>query len=125
MRKKLCNNVCTNCEKPCFAGNYPKENQITELSKLFKVFGEKNRLHIVYALIDKPLCVHEIEELLGASQSLVSHQLKILRDAKIVKTEKRKNEVIYSLDDAHIELLLEIAKEHIEEQKTTAKQVKK
>lgn len=125
MRKKTCNKICTKCEKPCFAGDYPKENQIEKIGKLFKVLGEKNRLHIVFALQTKSLCVHEIEELLGVSQSLVSHQLKILRDAKIVKTEKRKNEVIYSLDDEHISLLLEIAKEHVEENKTSVKKVEK
>lgn len=125
MRKKTCNKICTKCEKPCFAGNYPQENQIEKTSKLFKILGEKNRLHIVFALQTKSLCVHEIEELLGVSQSLVSHQLKILRDAKIVKTEKRKNEVIYSLDDEHISLLLEIAKVHVDEEKTSIKKVEK
>lgn len=117
MKKKECDQVCTKCEKTCFDENYPKENQIEQISKLFKVLGEKNRLHIVYALSEKSLCVHEIESFLGVSQSLVSHQLKILRDAKIVKTERRRNEIIYSLDDEHIKMLLEIAKEHISERK--------
>lgn len=115
MRKKECE-VCTVHEKTSLDENYPKENQIEQISKLFKVLGEKNRLHIVYALSKKSLCVHEIEEFLGVSQSLVSHQLKILRDAKIVKTERRRNEIIYSLDDDHIKILLEIAKEHISEE---------
>lgn len=117
MKKSSCDKKCTMCKEPCFASGYPKENQIGEISMLFKVLGEKNRLHIVYALSSGALCVHEIEELLQVSQSLASHQLKILRDAKIVKTSRRGNEIIYSLDDKHIELLLEIAKAHIQEEK--------
>lgn len=115
MNKRECDRECTKCEKPCFADKYPKEKEIEDISKLYKVLGEKNRLHIVYALCDKQMCVHELEELLQISQSLVSHQLKILRDAKIVKTSRRKNEIIYSLDDDHIVKLLKIAKEHIDE----------
>lgn len=118
MKKNSCDRECTKCSEPCLSPSYPKENQIQEISKLFKVLGEKNRLHIVYALSSGSLCVHEIEKLLQVSQSLVSHQLKILRDAKIVKTSRRGNEIIYSLDDKHIELLLEIAKSHILEEKS-------
>lgn len=118
MKNSSCISVCTMCKEPCLSSAYPKENQIEEISKLFKVLGERNRLHIVYALSSGALCVHEIEELLQVSQSLVSHQLKILRDAKIVKTSRRGNEIIYSLDDKHIELLLEIAKSHIQEEKS-------
>ena len=88
MNKRECDRECTKCEKPCFADKYPKEKEIEDISKLYKVLGEKNRLHIVYALCDKQMCVHELEELLQISQSLVSHQLKILRDAKIVKSIK-------------------------------------
>lgn len=115
MIKKDCDKNCTKCEVPCFADKYPKEKEIADISKLYKVLGEKNRLHIVYALCDKEMCVHELEELLKISQSLVSHQLKILRDSKIVKTSRRKNEIIYSLDDDHIVELLKIAKAHIDE----------
>lgn len=89
--------------------------EIDGVGRLFKVLGDKNRLQIVYSLYERSMCVHELEKMLGISQSLVSHQLKILRDNKIVKTARRKNEIMYSLDDDHIVKLLKIAKEHIEE----------
>lgn len=96
------------------------ENQMNietldKISRLYKVLGDSNRLRVVYLLKDKELCVHEITEELKISQSLVSHQLKVLRDAKIVKTKRQKNHIFYSLDDEHIVQILSVAKEHIEE----------
>ena len=86
-----------------------------KIAKLFKILGDKNRLQLVLGLVGKDMCVHELTYLLGVSQSLVSHQLKVLRDADIVRTSRRGNEVVYSLADDHIVKLLEIAKEHVEE----------
>ena len=88
---------------------------IERISRLYKVLGEKNRLGIVYALNKQSHCVHELCCMLGAEQSLISHQLKVLREADIVKTSKRGNEVVYSLADEHITKLLKLAKEHISE----------
>ncbi len=90
-------------------------SDIGKISKLYKVLGEKNRLGIVYSLEKRDMCVHELTSFLGASQSLISHQLKILREADIVKTSRRRNEIIYSLADDHIVKLLAIAKEHVNE----------
>ena len=94
----------------------PNGEELQRISKLYKVLGEKKRLQIVFALSNKSMCVHELIKLLGVEQSLVSHQLKILRDIKIVKTERRKNEIVYSLNDHHIVELLTIAKEHVLEE---------
>ncbi len=91
------------------------ENKVEAMGKLFKVLGDKNRLAIVCLLKESDMCVHEIIKVLGKEQSLISHQLKILRDSKIVKTSKRKNETVYSLDDEHIGILLKIANEHVKE----------
>ncbi len=88
---------------------------IEKVSGLYKVLGEKNRLGIVYCLMKKSLCVHELCCLLSASQSLISHQLKILREANILSTLKRGNEVVYTLKDAHIAEFLKIAKNHVRE----------
>ena len=82
--------------------------EIEKLSNLYKVLGEKNRLGILCLL-------HQLMCELNISQSLVSHQLKILRDANIVVSQRRGNEVVYSLADKHIAILLEMAKEHINE----------
>ena len=94
----------------------PMTSEIESIANLYKVLGEKNRLGIVYCLGKHgSLCVHQLCCLLAASQSLISHQLKILRDAKIVSTSKRGNEVIYALADNHILQLLKIAKCHVKE----------
>ena len=90
--------------------------EVESISNLYKVLGEKNRLGIVYMLNQKEMCVHELTKRLEVSQSLVSHQLKILRDSKVVKTKRRGNEIVYSLVDEHIVKLLEIVKEHLSEE---------
>ena len=84
-----------------------------KMSKLYKVLSEPKRVKIVLALSKGELCVHQLIKLVGAEQSLVSHQLKILRDANLVKTEKRGNEVVYSLSDRHVFELLKVAKDHV------------
>ncbi len=89
--------------------------EIERISKLYKVLGEKNRLGVVYCLEKRSMCVHELCCSLHASQSLISHQLKVLREADIVSTAKRGNEVVYTLKDEHINKLLKIAKEHAKE----------
>ena len=91
------------------------ERLIEDISLLYKVLGEKNRFGIVFYLNSKSMCVHELCCCLHASQSLISHQLKILREADIVSTSKRGNEVAYSLKDGHISHLIKMAKEHVEE----------
>lgn len=90
-------------------------NEIEKLSSFYKVLGEKNRLGILSLLEKESMCVHELMCKLNISQSLVSHQLKILRDANIVVAARRGNEVVYTLADKHIAILLDIAKEHINE----------
>lgn len=93
------------------------ENDIKKekVSKLFKILGDKNRLQLVLGLEDRDMCVHELTKLLEVSQSLVSHQLKILRDADIVRSCRKGNMIVYSLADDHIVKLLQIAKEHVDE----------
>lgn len=89
---------------------------IEKMAKLYKILGEKNRLGIVVSLQrEGKMCVHELCCALDASQSLISHQLRILREAQIVSTSKRGNEVVYTLKDDHITNLINLAKEHIEE----------
>lgn len=87
-----------------------------ELSKVFKVLGNTTRVKILSALSERELCVHDLAILLGISQSAVSHQLRKLKDARIVKFRKRGREIFYSLDDEHVEKLLEMGIEHVEEE---------
>jgi DNA-binding transcriptional ArsR family regulator len=91
----------------------PDENTILYLSQLFGILSDPTRLKIVLTLQEHELCVHEISEAVGMSVSAISHQLRILRAMKLVKYHKQGKMVYYSLDDKHIEQLLQVAKEHV------------
>lgn len=95
----------------------PSEKTIYELSDFFKNFGESTRLKIVLALRDEALCVADIAELVGSSASAVSHQLRVLRNAKIVKSERDGKLVFYSIDDEHVHELVGLGLEHILEER--------
>ena len=85
------------------------------LSEFYKIFGDQTRLRILDALLNKPLCVSEISELLDMTQSAISHQLKNLRASNLVKTEKIGKNVYYSISDEHIKIILKYGLEHIPE----------
>lgn len=85
------------------------------LSEFYKIFGDQTRLRILDVLVNKPLCVNEISEILDISQSAVSHQLKNLRSSNLVRTEKVGKNVYYSIADEHIEIILKYGLEHISE----------
>lgn len=85
------------------------------LSEFYKIFGDQTRLRILDVLVNKPLCVSEISEILDISQSAVSHQLKNLRTSNLVKTEKVGKNVYYSIADDHIKIILKYGLEHISE----------
>lgn len=93
----------------------PAEEVLYELGELFKVFGDSTRIRILYALIESELCVGDIAQLLNLTQSAVSHQLKILKDAKLVKFRREGKIIIYALDDDHVRNILNMGMEHIEE----------
>lgn len=93
----------------------PAEEVLYELAELFKVFGDSTRIRILYALIESELCVGDIAQLLNLTQSAVSHQLKILKDAKLVKFRREGKIIIYALDDDHVRNILSMGMEHIEE----------
>ena len=93
----------------------PPYNTITDLSDFFKILGDSTRLQIVMALEQGELCVSDLSSLLTMTISAISHQLKALRIAKLVKIRKEGKIVYYSLDDDHIHTLLEISLEHIKE----------
>ncbi len=84
-----------------------------DLADFFKIFGDSTRIKILYALYQKELCVGELVEKLGISQSAISHQLRLLRQNDIVKFRKEGQLAIYSLDDDHVKVLLGKGLEHI------------
>lgn len=93
----------------------PPEEILYELAELFKVFGDSTRIRILYVLFENELCVSDIAELLNMSQSSVSHQLRILKDAKLVKFRREGKSIFYALDDDHVYHIIEMGMEHVEE----------
>ena len=93
----------------------PAEELICDLSDLFKVFGDTTRMRILYSLFESELCVCDIARLLGLTQSAVSHQLRILKDAKLVRFRREGKSIFYSLDDDHVRSILALGMEHLEE----------
>lgn len=90
-------------------------NTVTDLSDFFKILGDSTRLRLLLALEHGELCVSDLSYLLDMTISAVSHQLKSLRNAKLVKLRKDGKSVYYSLDDDHIKKLLNVSFEHIME----------
>ncbi len=91
------------------------DETIHGLSEIFKVMGDPTRLKIVLALSRQELCVFDIAELLGVTESAVSHQLRLLRTLRLVRQRKEGRMVYYCLDDEHIEDLVRVARRHISE----------
>ena len=94
----------------------PDEDTLLDIAELFKVFGASTRTRILSALGIEELCVCDISALLNMSMSAVSHQLRILRQTKIVKSRRNGKEIVYSLDDEHISELYALALAHLSEE---------
>ena len=93
----------------------PNDELIYDLAELFKVFADSTRMKIIYALMENELCVCDIAAIVGTTQSAISHQLRILKQSKLVKYRKDGKVVYYSLDDEHISQIVKKGREHIEE----------
>ena len=93
----------------------PGEKVINDLSDFFKNFGDSTRLKIVSALMSGELCVQDICEVLEMSTSAVSHQLRVLRGAKMVRSRRDGKQIYYSIDDNHVGILYSVGLAHIEE----------
>lgn len=93
----------------------PPDELLYDLAELFKVFGDSTRIRILYALFESELCVGDIAELLGLSQTAVSHQLRVLKSSKLVKFRRDGKTVYYSLADDHVCRIINQGMEHVEE----------
>ncbi len=92
----------------------PSES-LDSMSRLFKIFGDSTRIHILSALNCHEMCVCDISVLLNMTKSAVSHQLKVLRDSNLIKFQRKGKHVYYSLADDHVREILDVALEHINE----------
>lgn len=93
----------------------PDEEVLYDLAELFKVFGDSTRIRILYVLFESEMCVCDIAQLLGMSQSAISHQLRCLKQSKLVKYRREGKTVFYSLADGHVRTILGQGMEHIKE----------
>lgn len=98
--------------------DFPSNQLINTLSDFFKIFGDTTRVKIMCALDKSEMCVGDISVLLDMTVSAVSHQLKILRDASLVKTKRQGKVVFYSLADEHVQRIIECGIEHIIEKES-------
>ena len=100
-------------ERVCRA--MPGEDTLFELAELFKIFGDSTRIKILYVLFESEMCVCDIAQLLGMTQSAISHQLQVLKKSKLVKYRREGKTVFYALADSHVRTILGQGMEHIAE----------
>lgn len=93
----------------------PDEDMLFSLADLYKIFGDSTRLRILFVLFDAELCVCDIAELLGMTVSAISHQLRVLKQSRLVKYRKNGKSVFYSLADDHVHTILGQGMDHISE----------
>jgi DNA-binding transcriptional ArsR family regulator len=119
---KMDNHVTTACDDPCAGteadiesvkNKLVSETTAIELADLFKALGDPTRVKMIHALVQSELCVHDLTQVLGMGQSAVSHQLRLLRNMRIVKRRKVGKTVYYSLDDDHVEQIFVLTLQHL------------
>ena len=111
-----CDEFCTHGEiiqQVC--PHMPEEEKLYDLAELFKMFADSTRIRILYVLFESEMCVCDIAEVLKMTQSAISHQLRLLKQAKLVKNRREGKTVYYSLADDHVRAIIDQGMEHIEE----------
>ena len=93
--------------------NMPDEEILYEIAELYKIFGDSTRIKILYVLFEAEMCVNDIAQLLNISTSAISHQLRILKQAQLVKFRREGKTIFYSLSDDHVSTILNQGMEHI------------
>ena len=112
--------VCESCEVhenflKIVNEKMPEETELYDLAELFKVFGDSTRMRILFVLFEAEVCVCDLAEALNMTQSAISHQLRILKQNKLVKSRREGKSVFYSLADDHVRTIVDQGREHIEE----------
>ena len=93
----------------------PEETELYDLAELFKVFGDSTRIRILFVLFEAEVCVCDLAKALNMTQSAISHQLKILKQNKLVSSRREGKSIFYSLADEHVRTIIDQGREHIEE----------
>lgn len=92
-----------------------EENELYDLAELFKVFGDSTRIRILHELFVEEMCVQDIAAALNMTQSAISHQLKILKQSKLIRSRRDGKMIYYSLADDHVKTIISCGLEHVEE----------
>lgn len=111
--RSVTKNECHSCGSHACPRANISDNALYDLAELFKVFGDSTRIRIISALMDGEMCVYHLSEKLQVGQSAVSHQLRILRSAGLVRPRREGKEIYYSLDDEHVEEIYSAGLAHI------------
>ncbi len=106
--------VHTDVTSKALAG-MPDEDTLIDLAELYKIFGDSTRAKILFLLYEAPMCVCDIAESLSMTPSAISHQLRILKNAKLVAYRREGKTVIYALQDDHVGQILRLGLEHVRE----------
>ena len=93
----------------------PEETELYDLAELFKIFGDSTRIRILFVLFESEVCVCDLAAVLNMTQSAISHQLRILKQSRLVKSRREGKSVFYSLADEHVRAIIAQGQEHIEE----------
>ena len=93
----------------------PEETELYDLAELFKVFGDSTRIRILFVLFEAEVCVCDLAEALHMTQSAISHQLRLLKQNKLVNSRREGKSIFYSLADGHVRTIIAQGREHIEE----------
>ena len=109
------------CDAPCVHtelistvnADMPDEEMLYDLAELYKVFGDSTRIKILYVLFESEMCVCDIAQLLGMTQSAISHQLRVLKQSKLVKFRREGKTVFYALADEHVRTIIGMGMEHL------------
>ena len=91
----------------------PDEEMLCDLAELFRIFGDSTRIKILYVLFEAEMCVCDIAELLHMTQSAISHQLRVLKQSKLVKFRREGKTIFYSLADDHVRTIIGMGMEHL------------
>lgn len=91
----------------------PDEEMLYDLAELFRIFGDSTRIKILYVLFEAEMCVCDIAELLRMTQSAISHQLRVLKQSKLVKFRREGKTIYYSLADDHVRTIIGMGMEHL------------
>ena len=111
------------CEEYCIHGDViasvraklPDVEELYDLAEFFKVFGDTTRIRILYVLFEAEMCVCDIAEMLNMTASAISHQLRLLKQSRLVKSRREGKTIYYSLADDHVRSIIDMGREHIEE----------